>query len=49
MALELNTAVEVIKGKFDKIPDLSKKVVRIFLSSTFTGFKKIFLIIFLFN
>lgn len=37
MSLNLNKVVEILNGKYDNIPDLRKKVVRIFLSSTFTG------------
>lgn len=37
MSLSLDTVDDILNGKFHRIPDLRKKVVRIFLSSTFTG------------
>ncbi|RNA44129.1 NACHT and WD repeat domain-containing 2 [Brachionus plicatilis] len=36
MSLDLKTTIEILKGKYDNVPDLRKKNVRIFLSSTFT-------------
>ncbi len=37
MSLDLKKIFEVIRGNFDDVPSLRKKIVRIFISSTFTG------------
>jgi hypothetical protein len=37
MSLDLKKIFEVIRGNFDDVTSLRKKIVRIFISSTFTG------------
>jgi hypothetical protein len=37
MSLDLNLITDIIHGRYQRVPDLRKKVVRIFVSSTFTG------------
>lgn len=41
MSLDLQTIKDIINGKYDNVPNSEKKTVRIFISSTFTGFLKI--------
>lgn len=36
MVFDLNTVRDILNGRYNRIPDLRKKFVRIFLSSTFT-------------
>ena len=36
--MKLEIINDLLNGRFDSIPEFSKTVVRIFISSTFTGF-----------
>jgi hypothetical protein len=45
MSLNLKAIKDIINGKYDNVPNSEKKTVRIFISSTFTGFLKIITIL----
>lgn len=36
MSFDINIVRNILSGKYNRVPDLRKKVIRIFLSSTFT-------------
>jgi hypothetical protein len=39
MSFDFEVVSDILNGRYQKIPDLRKKVVRIFISSTFTGMR----------